>query len=84
MSAGLAQVASLDLLRSSWQTVLANDREDGVLGAGVTRFARDADSQLQEVAVELAAGRYRPGLLTRVGVPRDDGTRPPPPCADGA
>jgi CRISPR-associated protein Cas1 len=73
MSAGLAQVASLDLLRSSWETVLANDREDGVLGVGVARFARDADSRLQEIAVELAAGRYRPGLLVRVGIARDDG-----------
>ena len=73
ISTGLLKVASVDLLRSAWDAVLANDRDDGVLGAGVSRFVRDADARLERIAAELAAAQYRPGLLTRVAIPRDNG-----------
>ena len=74
MRPALADVASLDLLRSCWRDVLAGDREDGMLAAGVARFAQDADQRLAELAGQLAAGEYTPGLLTRVELLREDGT----------
>lgn len=74
MTALLRRVAEIGLLRSSWGDVLANDREDGGLGAGVARFAEDAEARLQGIAAELAAGTFAPGLLTRVDLPREDGT----------
>jgi len=49
MNTGLLQVASVELLRPAWDDVLANDRDDGVLGAGVSRFARDADARLERM-----------------------------------
>lgn len=67
------RVAQLPLLRSCWAGLLANDRDDGALGAGVSRFAVDAEERLARIAADLTDCRYRPGLLARVAVPRDDG-----------
>ncbi len=69
----LAQVAELGRLAAAWDDVLASDREDGVLGAGVTRFAEDADERLATLSASLLDGSYRPGLLTPVSLPRSDG-----------
>ena len=60
-------------LAAAWEDVLANDREDGVLGAGVARFAEDPEEKLDRLAQDLAAGTYRPGYLTRVELPKPDG-----------
>ena len=73
LHATLAEVASPDLLADAWADVLASDREDGVLGAGVARFERDADQHLAEIAEQLGTGTYQPGLLTPVTLPRPDG-----------
>ena len=67
------QVADPHTLREAWAEVLANDRADGVLGAGVTRFARGADHELAALADELARGRYRPRPLTHVPIHKPDG-----------
>jgi hypothetical protein len=53
---GLAQVADLSQLTAAWDDVLASDRDDGVLGPGVARFARDAEQHLAEMAAQLAVG----------------------------
>jgi hypothetical protein len=58
MSPRLADVASVDLLRSCWHDVLAADREDGALGTGVARFAESADERLEELAGLLTNGEY--------------------------
>lgn len=71
--AALTQVAEPGQLASAWADVLASDREDGVLGPGVTRFADDADEHLAIISAALRDGSYQPGLLTPVGLPRPDG-----------
>lgn len=73
MSSLLARAAAPAALRSAWLDLLAGDRADGVLGAGVARFAEDAEENLAELSEQLAAGGYRPGLLMRVALPRPDG-----------
>jgi hypothetical protein len=56
MDVGLGRIADVDRLRSTWAEVLASDREDGVLAAGVARFAEDAEARLEDLAAELASG----------------------------
>jgi CRISPR-associated protein Cas1 len=73
LRATLAQVASPDLLASSWADVLASDRDDEVPGAGVARFAQDAEDHLAEIGAQLQSGSYAPGRLTPVALPRPDG-----------
>jgi retron-type reverse transcriptase len=73
LRATLAQVASPDLLASAWADVLASDRDDEVPGAGVARFAQDAEDHLAEIGAQLESGSYAPGRLTPVALPRPDG-----------
>ena len=73
LHATLADAASPDRLAAAWADVLAGDREDGILGPGVARFADDADQHLAEIAGQLGSGTYQPGLLTPVALPRPDG-----------
>jgi CRISP-associated protein Cas1 len=73
LHAGLAQVANLGQLTTAWNDVLAGDRDDGVLGPGVARFAQAAEQNLAEIAAQLSAGAYRPGHLAPVSLPRADG-----------
>jgi len=70
---GLAQVTDPAHLAAAWADVLASDREDGVLGQGVTRFAEDADEHLAQMAADLRSGSYEPGQLIPVRLPRPDG-----------
>jgi CRISP-associated protein Cas1 len=69
----LSQVADPGRLAAAWADVLASDREDGVLGAGVARFAEDADEHLACIVADLESGGYEPGPLTPVAIPRPDG-----------
>lgn len=71
--ATLAEAADPGRLAASWAEVLAGDLEDGVMGAGVARFAQDAEANLAEMAAQLTSGSYRPGWLTPVALPRPDG-----------
>jgi CRISPR-associated protein Cas1 len=73
LRATLAQVADISQLTAAWDDMLAADRQDGALGPGITRFARDAEQNLAEIAVQLSTGVYRPGRLTPVRLPRADG-----------
>lgn len=73
LCASLEQVARPDLIASAWSDVLASDREDGMLGAGVARFALDAEDKLAEIIAQLRSGTYTPGRLTPVALPRPDG-----------
>jgi len=66
-------VADERVLRECWEDVLAADREDGELGAGVSRFREDAAQRLEALAGQLREGTWRPDLLTRVEMARDDG-----------
>jgi CRISP-associated protein Cas1 len=69
----LCRVADPAVLASAWADVLANDRQDGVMSAGVTRFARSTDDRLARIAEDLAAGEYRPDRLVPVPLVRPDG-----------
>lgn len=71
--ASLHQVANPGQLAAAWADVLASDLDDGVLGAGVSRFSEDAEENLAKLAADLATGSYEPGLLVPVGIPRPDG-----------
>lgn len=73
MGALLERAASPSALAESWRRVLANDAEDDVLSAGVRRFARDADSRLDELRTRLRSGGYAPARLIQVSIPKEDG-----------
>lgn len=73
LRATLAEVGDTDRLAAAWDEVLASDLHDGILGAGVARFAQDADQNLASITAELIAGDYHPGWLTPVSLPRPDG-----------
>jgi CRISPR-associated protein Cas1 len=73
MNASLAAVADLGALTSAWQRVLANDRADDMLSAGVRRFEESADERLAQLSEQLHAGTYQPGTLRVVEIPKDDG-----------
>lgn len=68
-----SRMSTVDALTAAWQALLGADREDGVLGVGVSRFAADAEDELQRLAAELGDGGFVPGLLTRVEMLREDG-----------
>ncbi|MDQ3152537.1 MAG: reverse transcriptase/maturase family protein, partial [Actinomycetota bacterium] len=69
----LERVCRPGALADSWQRVLANDAADDVLSPGVRRFARDADTLLDELRGRLLDGGYLPTRLTRVSIPKEDG-----------
>ena len=69
----LERVCRPSALADSWKRVLANDAEDDVLSPGVRRFARDADTLLDELRGRLLDGGYLPARLARVGIPKEDG-----------
>jgi len=71
--ATLAWAASTAVLADAWEDVLASDREDGILGRGVTHFAADAEAHLAELAEQLQSGCYQASRLVPVAVPRLDG-----------
>src|SRR3954453_4541251 len=78
----LGRVADISVLTEAWEDLLASDREDGVLKAGVSRFAADAREKLAEISADVTAGTYRPSRLGRGERPRRNG-RPRPlhvPC----
>lgn len=60
-------------LRDAWRHVHARDAADGIVSASVRRFAENADDLLERLQVELACGRYTPGDLTRVTIPKGVG-----------
>jgi CRISP-associated protein Cas1 len=72
LRATLVQVADPNQLAEAWAGVLASDRADGVLSAGVTRFAEADKDHLAEISAQLIAGKYEPGVLTLVTLPRPD------------
>lgn len=73
LRATLAEAADSSRLAAAWDEVLASDLHDGILGAGVARFAQDTEQNLAGIAAELTAGDYHPGRLTPVSLPTPDG-----------
>ena len=60
-------------LRDGWADVLANDRADGMLSAGVSRFADAAETAIPDLVEQLRSRTYHPRSLTAVEVPKPDG-----------
>jgi CRISP-associated protein Cas1 len=67
------RVASVLGLEEAWKRVLANAGAAGVDGMTVEKFARVAASQIDILAENLVAGRYRPQPARRVYIPKKKG-----------
>lgn len=72
MSVLLDRVADPASLREAWADVLAADREDGELGAGVRRILADEPGMLAGLSESLLDGSWRPGPLSEVLLPREN------------
>ena len=57
---------SVQSLMRSWEEVLAADREDGELSAGVRRFEQNHEQEIGLLNAELAWDSYAPGDLSEV------------------
>lgn len=72
----MGQLAERAFARTSlvraWESVLANDADDGQLSVGVARFAEDVDEHLTRLATDLAWESYVPASLTEVVLDDED------------
>ncbi len=69
-SAALADMCDSRTLQSAWQRVRANRGSPGGDGISVAAFAARLDRELALLAGEIRTGRYRPGPLRRVAIPK--------------
>ncbi|HEY6798600.1 MAG TPA: CRISPR-associated endonuclease Cas1 [Kineosporiaceae bacterium] len=60
-------------LVTAWEIVRRNDEADGVRSSGVDRFAADLTSNLERLSAALASGRFQPGALIGVQIPKPGG-----------
>jgi CRISP-associated protein Cas1 len=67
------QATTMSALRAGWEQLLADDRSDGALAAGVSRFADNADDELAALTQQLSSGDYRPQPLSAVALPKPNG-----------
>ncbi|GLI00899.1 CRISPR-associated endonuclease Cas1 [Phytohabitans aurantiacus] len=68
-----AAATTVEALTTAWEGLLGDDRIDGMVSPGTTRFAAQADQRLAELAAGLADGTFRPRPLTAVKIAKDDG-----------
>ena len=68
------RLLSVSALTRAWEDTLATDASDGELQPSIVRFSGDAGRRLTELADALATGRYVPGDLTELHIPKADGT----------
>ncbi|MFI8774621.1 CRISPR-associated endonuclease Cas1 [Gordonia sp. NPDC062954] len=61
-------------LCAAWDHVREKGSDDGLTPDSITRFAADADTKITKLAAELAERRYRPLPLSRVAIPKKDGS----------
>jgi CRISPR-associated protein Cas1 len=74
-----------DALWTAWERVRANNGAAGGDGMTVARFGQAAHGRLSRLSHDLRNGRYRPGPVRRVMIPKADGGSRPldiPPVAD--
>ena len=67
------QVASVQMLAKAFDRVRFNNGAAGGDGISVQHFASSADLRLRRLAHELRTGRYLPGPLRRVYIPKSSG-----------
>ena len=65
-------------LWSAWLKVQANHGAAGVDGQSVTRFAEQAERQVDELAEQLRLGQYEPQALRRTYIPKPGSPQPRP------
>ncbi|MFT4124892.1 MAG: CRISPR-associated endonuclease Cas1 [Gordonia sp. (in: high G+C Gram-positive bacteria)] len=64
-----------DCLRVAWEHVHSRAIDDeGAPAPSIARFAENVEEKLAATAQALADGSYRPLPLTRIGIPKKDGT----------
>jgi CRISPR-associated protein Cas1 len=66
-------IADAGTLHQAWRRVRANQGGPGGDGESIAAFGVALDRQLETLAAELISGRYRPGPLRRVAIPKPDG-----------
>lgn len=71
--ASLDQALEWRTLRSAWDSVARNGGAPGPDRVSIARFARYWGANLYTLAELARAGRYRPGRLRRIAIPKRDG-----------
>lgn len=69
----MARLCEHRTLRDAWRRVWSNHGSPGGDGVTIEAFAGRLDKELSVLAVELRAGRYRPGPSRRVSIPKPAG-----------
>lgn len=72
-SAFIDEVADANTLREAWYKVQRAGRAPGIDGMTVDAFRAHAERRLTELGQSLRSGRYRPGALLRVNIPKASG-----------
>lgn len=62
-----------DNMRQAWRTVKANDGAAGVDGKDIAQTAQHLRRHWPKIAQQLRRGRYRPGAIRQVQIPKPDG-----------
>lgn len=72
-----ARLSALPALEAAWAKVLGNGGASGGDGVMLARFMTSAPMRLVRLRAALVSGRYTPGPIRRVAIPKKDGeTRP--------
>lgn len=69
----MEEVASHANLKEAWQRVASNDGAPGSDGQDIRQVGRRLRRLLPELRRELLTGRYQPGSIRRVWIPKPDG-----------
>ncbi len=72
-SATLTRICDVRALRTAWRRVWTNRGSPGGDGITVEIFFGRADQELDALSVDIRTGRYRPGPLRRVSIPKPNG-----------
>ncbi|CAM2848264.1 CRISPR-associated endonuclease Cas1 [Skermania piniformis] len=68
------RVSHPDSLDAAWRHLLARDADRDIPSDAVRRFAQSAPERLTRLSIELAEHQYSPKPLTRIAIPKDDGS----------
>lgn len=73
----MEQMLKSDNLRKAWQAVKANRGAPGVDGIGIEVFEEHIRPHWPKVRAKILEDRYKPALVKRVYIPKDNGGRRP-------
>ncbi|WP_066909103.1 CRISPR-associated endonuclease Cas1 [Millisia brevis] len=69
-----AAAVDRDRLEQAWEYIEQRDEHRDVQSEAVARFAQSSADRLDAIHVELVGGTYQPLPLTRVAIPKSDGS----------